>query len=293
MPTMRPPSFVGVDSAEELLVLPLEELLARFELLDEQRRPLRLEELPGRVALRTGQPAGTNRLLPPARDGGGALVGRAGDTRARRGRRGHACDQHVSRRHRAPTRRRAGAVPRGRERGPRLDPGSRADAGAARRRDRPVGRRLLHHRPRRGRTAASPGRSQARRPGEGDAAAHDPAAVSTRRQSAAPGLAGARGRRASPDRARRRSGAERRGSRRAPPRSLSPPRAMLVRRRPADRSRPHARDAFARHGRIGTAVHAPTTRSSRQRSPAGSRSASRMRRSTRRSSRRTRSSTRS
>ena len=47
--------LVGVDSAEELLALPLEELLARFELLDEQRRPLRLDELPGRVALRTGR----------------------------------------------------------------------------------------------------------------------------------------------------------------------------------------------------------------------------------------------
>ena len=47
--------LVGVDSAEELLALPSAQLLARFELLDEQRQPFSLEELPGRVALREGR----------------------------------------------------------------------------------------------------------------------------------------------------------------------------------------------------------------------------------------------
>jgi PAS domain S-box-containing protein len=44
--------LVGFDSAEEFLSTPVTDVLARFEILDEQRRPLPLEELPGRTALR-------------------------------------------------------------------------------------------------------------------------------------------------------------------------------------------------------------------------------------------------
>jgi PAS domain S-box-containing protein len=44
--------LVGFDSAEEFLSAPLADVLGRFEILDEERRPLPYEELPGRQALR-------------------------------------------------------------------------------------------------------------------------------------------------------------------------------------------------------------------------------------------------
>ena len=49
--------LVGFGSAAEFLAAPIVEVLARFEFLDEQRRPLPIEELPGRVAVRDGRPA--------------------------------------------------------------------------------------------------------------------------------------------------------------------------------------------------------------------------------------------
>ena len=49
--------LVGFDSAAELLAAPLPEVLERFELLDENHRPLPVEELPGRVAFREGRSA--------------------------------------------------------------------------------------------------------------------------------------------------------------------------------------------------------------------------------------------
>lgn len=45
-------TLVGFGSAGELLSAPLEDVLGHFEILDEERRPLPLEELPGRAALR-------------------------------------------------------------------------------------------------------------------------------------------------------------------------------------------------------------------------------------------------
>jgi PAS domain S-box-containing protein len=47
---------IGFADAESFLAAPIEEVLARFELLDEERRPLDLARLPGRAALR-GEPA--------------------------------------------------------------------------------------------------------------------------------------------------------------------------------------------------------------------------------------------
>ena len=44
--------LLGFDSAEEFLSARLGEVVSRFEILDEQRRPLPLEKLPGRAALR-------------------------------------------------------------------------------------------------------------------------------------------------------------------------------------------------------------------------------------------------
>ena len=247
--------LVGVDSAEELLALPLEELLVRFELLDEQRRSLPLDELPGRVALRTGrsQERTVCYRMPETGEERWSVV-RATPVRDEAG----AVTLAINTFHDVTEQRRAG------ERVRFLEGASAVLASTldleltlARLGDvivpsvadyciidlveegQPLRQAVLKH--------ADPEKETLLRT--------HPAAVSTRRQPAAPGLAGARGRRASPDRARRRSGAERRGSRRAPPRSLSPPRAVLVRRRPADRSRPHARDARARYGRIGTALH--------------------------------------
>ncbi|MCP9484581.1 MAG: PAS domain-containing protein [Gaiellaceae bacterium MAG52_C11] len=49
--------LVGYESAKEFLAAPPGELSARSELLDEHRRPLPFEELPGQVALRDGRPA--------------------------------------------------------------------------------------------------------------------------------------------------------------------------------------------------------------------------------------------
>ena len=43
--------LIGFESAAELLAAPLEAVRERFEILDEQRRPLSFEELPGRQAL--------------------------------------------------------------------------------------------------------------------------------------------------------------------------------------------------------------------------------------------------
>jgi PAS domain S-box-containing protein len=43
--------LVGFDTAEELLAAPIPEVLGRFDLLDELRRPLPLDQLPGRIAL--------------------------------------------------------------------------------------------------------------------------------------------------------------------------------------------------------------------------------------------------
>ena len=43
--------LVGFGSAEEFLAAPIAEVLERFEILDEERRPLPHEELPGRLAL--------------------------------------------------------------------------------------------------------------------------------------------------------------------------------------------------------------------------------------------------
>jgi PAS domain S-box-containing protein len=43
--------MTGFDSAEQLLAVPIEAVLDRFELLDEDRRPLPPESLPGRLAL--------------------------------------------------------------------------------------------------------------------------------------------------------------------------------------------------------------------------------------------------
>jgi PAS domain S-box-containing protein len=45
---------IGFSSVTELLATPLEEVVARFEILDEDRRPLTLEALPGRIALAGG-----------------------------------------------------------------------------------------------------------------------------------------------------------------------------------------------------------------------------------------------
>jgi len=47
--------LIGFSDAESFLAAPLEEVMAGFELLDEERRPLDLERLPGRMALR-GEP---------------------------------------------------------------------------------------------------------------------------------------------------------------------------------------------------------------------------------------------
>ncbi|MBA2462755.1 MAG: PAS domain-containing protein [Actinobacteria bacterium] len=44
--------LVGFQSAEEFLASPLDDVLTRFEILDAERRPLPVEELPGRAALR-------------------------------------------------------------------------------------------------------------------------------------------------------------------------------------------------------------------------------------------------
>jgi len=49
--------LIGFATAQELLEAPLDQLMAGFELLDEQRAPLPLDELPGRIAIRTGAPA--------------------------------------------------------------------------------------------------------------------------------------------------------------------------------------------------------------------------------------------
>ncbi|HEX5800786.1 MAG TPA: PAS domain-containing protein [Gaiellaceae bacterium] len=49
--------LIGFATAQELLEAPLDQLMAGFELLDEQRAPLPLDELPGRIAIRTGTPA--------------------------------------------------------------------------------------------------------------------------------------------------------------------------------------------------------------------------------------------
>ena len=43
--------LVGFDSAEAFLSAPIADVLGRFDILDERRRPLPFEELPGRLAL--------------------------------------------------------------------------------------------------------------------------------------------------------------------------------------------------------------------------------------------------
>ena len=48
--------LTGFATADELLAAPLEELLSRFELLDEDEGPLPLEQLPGRLALQGLEP---------------------------------------------------------------------------------------------------------------------------------------------------------------------------------------------------------------------------------------------
>jgi PAS domain S-box-containing protein len=48
---------LGFSSAEELLAQPVQDLIARYELLDEEGKPMERERLPGRIALREGRPA--------------------------------------------------------------------------------------------------------------------------------------------------------------------------------------------------------------------------------------------
>jgi PAS domain S-box-containing protein len=45
----------GYHSAEALLAVPADEILSRFDIRDEQDRPFNAEDLPGRVAIRTGE----------------------------------------------------------------------------------------------------------------------------------------------------------------------------------------------------------------------------------------------
>jgi PAS domain S-box-containing protein len=52
----------GFDSGPELLAAPVAELMARFELLDEQGHPLPAEQLPGRVSLLSGRQAGPTAI---------------------------------------------------------------------------------------------------------------------------------------------------------------------------------------------------------------------------------------
>ncbi len=47
--------LTGFDTAEELISAPVEEIVGRFEVMDDQRRPLPFDQLPGRQTLRTGQ----------------------------------------------------------------------------------------------------------------------------------------------------------------------------------------------------------------------------------------------
>jgi PAS domain S-box-containing protein len=47
----------GFDSVEQLLAAGVDEVMTRFEILDEKGRPFDVEELPGRKAMRTGEPA--------------------------------------------------------------------------------------------------------------------------------------------------------------------------------------------------------------------------------------------
>jgi PAS domain S-box-containing protein len=49
--------LIGFATADELLSEPPDRIMSRFELLGEQREPLPLDELPGRIALRDGVPA--------------------------------------------------------------------------------------------------------------------------------------------------------------------------------------------------------------------------------------------
>jgi PAS domain S-box-containing protein len=49
--------FLGFASAAEFLAAPIPQLLERFEFFDEKRRPLPVEELPGRIAIREGRSA--------------------------------------------------------------------------------------------------------------------------------------------------------------------------------------------------------------------------------------------
>ena len=48
--------LTGFDSVEELLRTPVEEVVSRFELFDEENRPVAVDELPGRRALRGEYP---------------------------------------------------------------------------------------------------------------------------------------------------------------------------------------------------------------------------------------------
>ena len=49
--------FSGFDSLEELLATPVEDVVERFDILDEHGEPLPFDELPGRIALVEGREA--------------------------------------------------------------------------------------------------------------------------------------------------------------------------------------------------------------------------------------------
>ena len=56
----------GLDSGEEMLRLSVPELLERFEIIGEDRRPMAIDELPNRRALLTALGAGRSARLPAA-----------------------------------------------------------------------------------------------------------------------------------------------------------------------------------------------------------------------------------
>ena len=100
---------VGFENAAEFLAADRDEVLGRFEMLDEDGAPLAPDELPGRRAL-ARRDARARDPLPEQGDGRGALVGRPRERRSRRRtRRRRSLRERHPRRHGVESSRRASA----------------------------------------------------------------------------------------------------------------------------------------------------------------------------------------